>query len=288
MLNRSKQRSVKLGLVFLGAFLSCLMLSTPLLANALSVELHGEQTQGGILVGKTHAANRVRLQDKQVELSEQGYFVLGFGRDADLTQRLVIANTKGEQLEKIIKLDERKYKTQYVEGVPKNTVNPPPERLIRIRGETSLVRNARKKMHDRTDFLEAFIVPAKGRITGVYGSQRFYNGEPKRPHYGIDYAGPIGAPVNAPASGVVTLVHSDMFYSGGTLIVDHGYGLSSTFIHLSEVLVEEGQEVEQGQLIAKIGAGGRSTGPHLDWRMNWLDQRVDPALMLKVQLPEGF
>jgi murein DD-endopeptidase MepM/ murein hydrolase activator NlpD len=119
-----------------------------------------------------------------------------------------------------------------------------------------------------------------GRISGVYGSQRFYNGEPNSPHYGVDVAAPTGAEVVSPAAGVVTLVHPDMFFSGGTLIIDHGHGLSSTFIHLSKILVNEGDDIQQGQAIAQVGATGRATGPHLDWRMNWFDQRVDPALLV--------
>ena len=126
-----------------------------------------------------------------------------------------------------------------------------------------------------------FVWPLEGTITGVYGSQRIYNGVPKSPHYGIDIAAPQGELVRAPAPGVVTLVHPDMYYSGGTLIVDHGHGLSSTFIHLSESLVEIGQRVEAGEVIAKVGSTGRSTGPHLDWRMNWFDVRIDPRLVLE-------
>jgi len=269
-------------------FTSWALLCGVAMAGDISVEYHGAQTQGGVIVGKTQVGNRLSLQGVNVPVSDQGYFVLGFGRDAVLDQQLTITSSSGKTVETRIKLEKRTYKTQHVEGVPANTVNPPPERLARIKKETAQVRTARKNRLNRDDFLQPFVAPSKGRITGVYGSQRYYNGVPKRPHYGIDYAGPVGAPVIAPASGVVTLVHPDMFYSGGTLIIDHGQGLSSTFIHLSKVLVKEGDEVAQGELIAEIGAGGRSTGPHLDWRMNWLDQRVDPAMMLKIRLPDDF
>ena len=145
-----------------------------------------------------------------------------------------------------------------------------------------MVRKARQLVSNKQDFLKWFVKPANGPITGVYGSQRFYNGVPKSPHYGIDYAAPTGTPVIAPAYGVVTFAHNDLFYSGGTLIIDHGHGLSSTFLHLSEILVKPDQRVILGMKIAKIGATGRATGPHLDWRMNWLDQRIDPDLVLKV------
>ena len=255
--------------------------------QSYALEYHGVLTQGGVLFGKSSDGGEIRLNGRKVEVSDSGYFVVGFGRDAQLNQMLIQSTEQGAQ-EYPLTLKKRDYKTQYIEGVPQKTVNPPPERLERIRKETALVKSARKTMLDRTDFITKFVVPSEGRVTGVYGSQRVYNGIPKRPHYGIDYAGPTGDPVIAPASGVVTLVHPDMYYSGGTLIVDHGYGLSSTFIHLSEILVEEGDEIRQGDVIAKIGSGGRSTGPHLDWRMNWLDQRVDPALVLDIDLPKGF
>ena len=144
----------------------------------------------------------------------------------------------------------------------------------------TLVREARTVDDKRTDFLTGFVKPLEGPITGVYGSRRVYNGTPGNPHYGLDIAAPTGTEVFAPAPGVVTLVHRDMFYSGGTLLIDHGYGISSTFIHLSELLVEEGQQVTPSDPIARVGATGRATGPHLDWRINWFDVRLDPALVL--------
>jgi murein DD-endopeptidase MepM/ murein hydrolase activator NlpD len=153
--------------------------------------------------------------------------------------------------------------------------------LERIRREGRLVRQARADNDPREDFLQGFIKPLEGPITGVYGSQRVYNGVPKNPHYGLDIARPTGTVVVAPAPGIVKLVHDDMYYSGGTLVLDHGYGLSSSFIHLSGALVKEGQRVEAGDAIAKVGATGRATGPHLDWRVNWFNVRLDPALVLK-------
>jgi murein DD-endopeptidase MepM/ murein hydrolase activator NlpD len=153
--------------------------------------------------------------------------------------------------------------------------------LARIHRESASIKEARAKDDARTDFLKGFIWPAKGRITGVYGSQRILNGEPRRPHYGLDIAAPVGTLVVAPASGIVTLTTPNMFYSGGTLILDHGHGLSSTFIHLHRILVKEGQYVRQGDVIAEIGATGRVTGAHLDWRINLFKRRLDPQLILK-------
>jgi murein DD-endopeptidase MepM/ murein hydrolase activator NlpD len=127
--------------------------------------------------------------------------------------------------------------------------------------------------------LAGFVWPAQGPISGVYGSQRFYNGEPRNPHYGVDVAVPKGTPVHAPAAGVVTLAEPDLYFSGGTVILDHGYRLSSTFLHMSEVSVQVGDELQAGDLIGAVGSTGRATGPHLDWRMNWRQQRIDPQLL---------
>ncbi len=220
------------------------------------------------------------LNDKSVRVNNEGLFVIGFGRDAALTQSISLKKQGVILVSDTINLDARQYKTQRVDGVPQKTVTPSKDKLARIRAETSLVKSARNIDSNLEFFLDTFKPPMNSQITGVYGSQRIFNGVPKRPHFGVDYAGPVGAPVYAPASGVITLFHEDMFYSGGTLIVDHGYGVSSTFIHLSEIVVGEGESVKQGQIIAKVGSGGRSTGPHLDWRVNWYQERIDPLLVL--------
>ncbi len=164
-------------------------------------------------------------------------------------------------------------------------MQPSAEDLKRIRRDARQVRQARARHIERTDFAGEFQWPLVGPVTGVYGSQRVYNGEPGRPHYGVDVAAPKGTPVTTPAPGVVTLAHPDMFYSGGTLIIDHGYGVSSTFLHLSKLLVEEGDEVAPGDIVAEVGAGGRATGAHLDWRMNWRKARIDPQLLVE-PMPE--
>jgi murein DD-endopeptidase MepM/ murein hydrolase activator NlpD len=170
-------------------------------------------------------------------------------------------------------------------------VTPPPERLERIRRERKLVGAAKARHLSRPDLLldalAGFEWPAVGPISGVYGSQRIYNGTPRSPHYGVDVAMPTGTPVYAPSAGVVTLAEPDLFYSGGTIILDHGFRLSSSFLHLSKLHVEVGQEVNQGDLIAEIGASGRATGAHLDWRMSWRDQRIDPQLLAPPMPKQG-
>jgi len=162
-------------------------------------------------------------------------------------------------------------------------MNPNPKAVTRSRKDSAQVKAARKIASSLDYFAQGFIVPIKGIVTGVYGSQRVYNGVPKNPHFGIDYAGDVGAPVKAPASGTVLLWVPDMFYSGGTMIIDHGHGVSSTFLHLSDSYVKKGDKVIQGQVVAAVGKSGRATGPHLDWRINWFDVRIDPALVLKLQ-----
>ncbi len=243
-------------------------------------QIEGTWQQGSILRGQVAPGSLLRFEGHDVPVSEKGQFVIGLDRDFGAVAKLTLRRQDGTTQAFEYPVQKREYEIQRVEGVPARTVNPSAEHLARIRAESALTRKARAKVLDRQDFAETFVWPLTGPITGVYGSQRYYNGEPRRPHYGVDVARPTGTVVVAPASGVVTLVHPDMFYSGGTLIVDHGQGLSSTFIHLHKVLVEEGQEVKQGEPIAEVGASGRATGPHLDWRMNWFDQRVDPQVLV--------
>lgn len=243
-------------------------------------KLSGNLIQGGIMFGETDPSNTVELDGKKVRLTPDGKFVLGFGRDASPTSTITITNANGDTAKQTLPIKQRKYNIQKVEGVPKRTVSPSKESLARIKEETALIKQARATNSDKEYFLNSFQWPLIGPLTGFYGSQRYYNGVPKRPHYGLDIAAPKGTLVYAPTDAVVTLAHQDMFYSGGTLIMDHGYGVSSTFIHLSEVLVKVGDEVKQGDPVGRVGAGGRATGPHLDWRINWFGVRLDPQLIL--------
>ncbi|MGJ8686947.1 MAG: M23 family metallopeptidase [Spongiibacteraceae bacterium] len=242
--------------------------------------VHGPRVQGGLMWGQVAPGDSVRLGGKAVSIAADGSFVFGVGRDAAARQLIEFCDAIGKCVEQELLIEQREYRVQRVNGVPQKTVTPPTEVLQRIREEGAMVRRARSQSLDRRDYKKTLNWPLLGPITGVFGSQRVYNGTPGRPHYGVDVAGPVGAIVRAPLPGVVTLVHRDMFYSGGTLIVDHGQGVSSTFIHLSKVLVTVGQELEQGQVMAEVGATGRATGPHLDWRMNWFSERLDPALLL--------
>jgi murein DD-endopeptidase MepM/ murein hydrolase activator NlpD len=245
-----------------------------------SLDLKGHFTQGGAVRGFLPPNSDITLDDRKVPQTPDGYFVFGFGRDAKSESVISWLSGEGVRQVKVLSISKREYPTQRVEGVPQKTVTPAASKLERIRQEAALVRKARAEQSGQVHFLSKFIVPLDGPITGVYGSQRVYNGVPKRPHFGIDYAAPTGTPVIAPAAAEVRLAHNNMYYSGGTLVMDHGYGLSSTFIHLSEILVKEGQKIKQGQVVGKVGAGGRASGPHLDWRLNWFEVRLDPALIL--------
>lgn len=244
-----------------------------------NTSLSGDFVQGGMLVGKTRASSKIRLNDNPVKISDEGVFVIGFGRDAALKNKLTIefddnSNTVDFSLSK------RKYRESRVTGISKKITHPNPTNVARAKKDAKEVRAARAIWSDAQNFEQAFIWPAPGRISGVYGSVRYYNGKMGRPHYGVDMASPIGTKVVAPADGIVRLYVPDMFYSGGTLIIDHGMGVSSTFLHLSKGHVKPGDVVKQGDLIAEIGNTGRSTGPHLDWRMNWMNQRIDPQLLV--------
>lgn len=245
-----------------------------------ALDLNGSLTQGGLIWAMVEPGSRVSLGGRDLVVAENGLFVAGFGRDAKPSVTLTVCKPEESCEDQLLAITQRQYNIQRVNGVPQKTVTPPASVLDRIRREGAMVSKARSLVSTRQDFVNTFSWPLLGPITGVFGSQRVYNGSPGRPHYGLDIARPTGTIVSAPIDGVVTLAHSDMFYSGGTLIIDHGLGVSSTFIHLSQILVEEGQLVKQGDAIAKVGASGRATGPHLDWRINWLEQRLDPALII--------
>jgi murein DD-endopeptidase MepM/ murein hydrolase activator NlpD len=270
-----------LGIFSFSLVLALLGISAAALSVEPVVEWLGTWQQGGLLLGQVEPGATVIYQGEIIKTTAEGQFLVGFGRNSPARSTFVITDTEGVAAEAEYDIVPRSYPIQKVEGVPQRTVQPPAGQLQRIRSDSALVVEARRLVTDKTDFLAGFIKPLEGPITGVYGSQRFYNGVPKSPHYGLDYAAPKGTIVKAPAAGIVRLAHDDLFYSGGTLIIDHGHGLSSSFLHHSEILVLAGRRVERGDAIARVGSTGRATGPHLDWRMNWLNQRVDPALVLE-------
>ncbi len=245
-----------------------------------ALELSGNAIQGGLIFGQAEPGSKVLLDGKALDISDDGRFVIGFGRDETGIRKLEVSSPEGDNFQKDLQVESRAYAIERVDGLPPSTVTPDPAARDRIREDAQMVANARQHRDSRAYYANGFAWPASGRISGVYGSQRVLNGEPRRPHFGLDIAAPKGTQVHAPADGLITLTHPDMYYSGGTIILDHGQGLSSTFLHLSKILVEAGTFVKQGDLIGLIGSTGRASGPHLDWRMNWLDKRVNPQPLL--------
>lgn len=247
---------------------------------APELSLDGAASQGGLMIGRTAPGAQVTLDERAIKVGPDGIFVIGFGRDHGPTAVLRVA-AAGETLARPLAIAQRSYDIQRIDGLPPTQVTPPEAVLARIRGDAARVRAARDRDSDLTGFARPFVWPVTtGRISGVYGSQRVLNGAARQPHYGIDIAAPTGTPVVAPADGVVGLVEPDLYFSGATLLIDHGHGVSSTFLHLDAIEVTAGQAVRQGERIATVGSSGRSTGPHLDWRINWFERRIDPALVV--------
>ena len=249
-------------------------------ADAPALQLEGELRQGALVQGRTRPGDRVEFNGTLVRVDAEGRFLIGFGRDAPPQAELIIYSRYAMPERHMLAIQQRSYQEQHIDGLPARMVTPPAEALQRIRREAALVAAARRIATPASYFATGFYWPIKtGIITGIYGSRRILNGEPRRPHYGIDIAAPAGTPVYAPAAGIVSLVHEDMYFTGGTLIIDHGHGLSSTMIHLQQILVAEGARVAIGQLVGEVGATGRATGPHLDWRINLFETRLDPELI---------
>lgn len=257
-----------------------LLLSVAVPASAAQPELKGDFVQGGLVQGRTDPATKISLNGRLVTVTPDGRFVLGFGRDAPETAILQSVTSDGKRLVRTLKIKKRKYRIQRINGLPRKMVTPSAGALLRIRAEGKAIRAARGLFTTVPHFADGFIWPVKGRISGVYGSQRILNGEPRRPHLGIDIAAPTGTPVVAAAPGKITLANTDMYFTGGTVIIDHGHGLSTVYSHLSSIDAALGQLVKQGDPIGKVGSTGRSTGPHLDWRINWFQERLDPRLIV--------
>lgn len=258
-----------------------LMLALLVSAKSFAVELKGHLTQGGMVIGKIDNAKHVKLNEKLLTLTQSGEFVFGFGRDEKLTHQLSWQTHDGEWHSQPLVITKRDYDIDRITGVAKKYVSPPESVLARTKKEAVAVRKARDIFSKRDDFKSPVYKPAEGRISGVYGSQRYFNGTPKRPHFGLDIANKTGTPVFSPMPGKVVFANKDLYYSGGTLILDHGYGITTTYIHLHKLHVKVGDEISLGDKIAEIGATGRVTGPHLDWRLNWGQVRLDPALLMQ-------
>ncbi|MEC7082283.1 MAG: M23 family metallopeptidase [Pseudomonadota bacterium] len=245
----------------------------------VNVVLNGKFTQGALLRGQAPAGAKVTLNGETVQTNKDGKFVVGFEREAPLQQTLVVKLDNGQKWQRDITLEKREYNIQRIDGLEQKMVSPPAEVTARIKQDNINVANARSGNTDLDALFTRFEWPAKGVISGVYGSQRILNGVPKWPHYGLDIANETGTPVYAPVDGVVTMA-DDLYYSGNTLILDHGMRVFSTLLHMDTITVEVGETVKQGEQIGTIGSTGRSTGPHLDWRINLGNTRLDPQTII--------
>lgn len=253
--------------------------ASPAQGAGAALDLPEQVTQGALVLGRVAAGSEVMLGERRLRVAGDGSFLFGVGRDQRGTLRVSAIAADGARSHVDVKIGERSFAIERVDGVPESTVNPPPQIAERIQREQIEVARARERDDARQDYRFGFIWPARGRISGVYGSQRILNGTPKNPHYGVDVAAPTGTPIHAPAGGIVSFAKPDLYLTGGTVIVDHGHGLSSVFVHLSRLDVEPGARIEQGQVLGLVGATGRATGPHLHWGMNWFDVRLDPQLL---------
>ena len=241
--------------------------------------------QGSLVTGTVPRGTKVTFDERQVHVSPDGRFVIGIARERTTPVRLQL-DPPGLEVERIreIAVTRRDFPLERIDGVPESTVNPPPAIAERIADEQAQVARARTRNDARDDWNTPFIWPVTGRVSGVFGSQRIYNGTPKSPHSGLDVAAKEGTPIKAPAAGIVTFADPDLYLTGGTVLIDHGHGVSSSFLHLSRIDVKVGERVEQGQVFGLVGMTGRATGPHMHWGLNWFDTRVDPRLLLP---PEG-
>ena len=245
-----------------------------------ALEFQGKFLQGHFILGKAKIGSKVFIDKKQVKVSKDGYFVFGIDRDRKFDLEITEVNN-GKKNNVIKKVFKRKYNIQRIDGLPENKVTPPESVYKRIKEENGRIGKARAINSDLTFFTNQFIMPVEGIISGVYGSQRILNGKPKWPHYGIDIAAKKGTKIKSSGSGIVTMAEDDLYYTGGTIIMDHGHGISTIYSHLEDIMVNVGDEIKQGDIIGTVGSTGRSTGPDLDFRINWFQTRRDPMSILQ-------
>ncbi|MBF96198.1 MAG: Murein DD-endopeptidase MepM [Alphaproteobacteria bacterium MarineAlpha9_Bin4] len=248
---------------------------------ALCFDLKGNFIQGGLLVGKLSVGDALYYNGKKIPIDETGEFIIGIGRKHPNFGNIKIVTTEKKEILKNIEIKQRKYNIQKINNLKKSKVTPPAEFYDRIKLENRRIKKAKATNVEYSHYHAGFIMPAEGILTGVYGSQRILNGIPKRPHYGIDIANKIGSPILAPSDGIVVMVEKDLYFSGGTIIISHGRGLTSSLLHLKKILVEPGSFIKKGELIGLMGDTGRATGSHLDWRMELRGVRIDPYLLIK-------
>lgn len=282
-----KKLSVFLVAILLAACASQKPMPVTITGPSMRLDIPSNASQGGFVLGRVPPGSKVELVDEsgitELKVAENGRIVFGIGRDETQVKTLHVTLGHGEIIHKKISVVPRKFDIENINGVPQETVTPNPANAARIQEEQAEVTSARLRNDLRLDFDTGFIWPVTGRVSGVYGSQRIYNGTPKSWHSGLDVAAAQGTPVKAPAGGIITFAKPDLYLTGGTVLIDHGMGISSNFLHLSRLDVKVGDRVEQGQVIGLVGMTGRATGPHMHWGMNWLKVRIDPQLLVPAQ-----
>jgi murein DD-endopeptidase MepM/ murein hydrolase activator NlpD len=252
-----------------------------------TVQIPNHLQQGQLVIAHAPHGAKIEFAGRNLRVGDDGTFVFGLDRDAPAHGTLQIRYANGNVGEQTFAVAKREYHIERVEGLPQKTVTPDPETAARIEREQARVAQARTRDDAREDFLRGFALPVAGaRISGVYGSQRIDNGTPKAPHMGLDMAVPVGTPIHAPAAGIVTFAEPDLVLTGGTVLIDHGFGLSSSFLHMSRLDVKTGDAIKRGQVIGASGMTGRASGPHVHWGFNWFDMRLDPALLPKPHAAE--
>ena len=252
------------------------------ISSLQALELRGNFFQGNLIIGKTEPKSKIFIDNKQIKISDQGFFAYGLSKNRknDVFIKIIKNGVSKNIIKKVYK---KKYKVQKINGLPSKQVTPPKKVYERIKSDNRLIGTARAVDSNLTYFSNKFVIPIKNTIiTGVYGSQRILNGIPKSPHYGLDFAAKEGTNIKAMLDGVVTLSEIDLYYTGGTIIFDHGHGVSTLYMHMKDIFVKKGQKIKQGEVIGTVGKTGRSTGAHLDIRLNWFDVKLDPASVLKL------
>lgn len=250
---------------------------------AQDISVGGRLEQGGIAIGTAPVGSWITYNGRTVPTTYVGRFVLGFERDAPARAEISIKLPKNAGVEtRTFDIKPREWAIERVNGLPEKLVKPNRRTQAKIEADNKLLDEVRERTETVPFFETGFIMPAEGKISGVFGSQRILNGEPRAPHVGLDIAAPVGTPVRAAADGVVSLAKADMVLTGKTVVLEHGFGLDSVYIHLNAIKVKEGQILRQGDIIGEVGKSGRTNGPHLHFGITWYNTRLDPQTIMAV------
>ena len=240
-------------------------------------DIFGCFCEGGIITGRLESKDKViTIDGKRIRVYEEGDFIFAFGRKF---KEAITISVNGES--KNYEIEDKTYKKEIIRGLPSRKVEPKKEDIKKIQSDQKKIKLTKTVGETKKLFGKTFLIPVDGRISGVYGSQRILNSKPRSTHKGIDIAAPKGTKIYAPSNGRIILTEEDMFFTGKTVIIDHGMGLISIFAHLNDMYIRPGQLVEKGMEIGEVGMSGRATGPHLHWGVYLENISVDPMALLK-------